>query len=295
METARLDETVKLFLTALQAEGVSPTTLRNYQQTLKMFHNFLRGLGCNTLQDVQTHHIRQWLIHKREQGVGGFQVFNCYRLPRRFWRWCIREELVDSDPFEKVSKPKVPQVVKSPLTDEEVNRLLGACKGKHWLQLRDRALVILLLSTGLRACEAHALKVKDIEGDALLIKGKGNKQRMVPLTPQARLAMKRYILACPHKPSGDDPLWWGNSGRLTLDGLKQAVRDLGTRAGVRVGTHKLRHTFATRLLQSGASMEHVRLLLGHSDYTVLRQYLHLTEADLEQTVRQHNPLKGVRL
>lgn len=295
METVRLAETVKLFLVALQAEGVAPTTLRNYRHMLKMFTEYLHGLGCETLHDVQTHHIRQWLIHKREQGVGGFQVCNCYRLPRRFWRWCIREELVDSDPFGKVSKPKVPQVVKPALTQDEIDRLLNACRGRHWLQLRDRALVILLLSTGLRAMEAHALKVKDVEGDSLLIQGKGNKQRMVPLTPQARLALKRYLLACPYKPTGDDPLWWGNSGRLTLDGLKQAVRDLGTRAGVRCGAHRLRHTFATRMLQDGASMEHVRLLLGHSDYTVLRQYLHLTEADLDRTMKEHNPLKGVRL
>lgn len=294
METVSFHDATQLFLTGLQAEGATDNTIKDYDTVLKQFVRFLQEQGCQTVQDVTPAHIRQWIIHKREQGVSSHTLFNAYRLPRRWFNWLLQEGVLDSNPFAKVPKPKLEQVVKRALTDDEIRRLLRTQNSKHWLTLRDRALVTLLLSTGLRAMEAHQLKVKDANGDALLIKGKGGKQRIVPLTPQARLAIKRYLVACPHRPQPDDPLWWGNSGALTLDGLKQAVRDLGARAGIQCGAHQLRRTFATRLLQSGASMEHVRLLMGHSDYTVLRQYLHLSGDDLRETIKQHNPLRNIK-
>ena len=186
--------------------------------------------------------------------------------------------------------------VKPALTPEEVDAILNACAGKEWTRLRDRALILLLLDTGLRIHEAHALTVEDATRDTLLIKGKGGKQRVVFLSHEVRLAIRRYLNACPFAPTGDAPLWWGERGALTLHGLLEAIQKIGKRAGLpkHLGAHVFRRTFATWSLRSGIDLEQLRQLMGHSDYTVLRQYLALVEADLKRAHQQHSPLNNLR-
>jgi integrase/recombinase XerD len=292
---SELTEAFTLWLEALEARGTSPRTLANYREGVGQFVAFLEQ-HATTLDAVQPHHIRKWLIHKQRKGVSPYTVRNAYRLPRLFWQWCLREELTANDPFQKVEKPKVPPKVKPALTPEEVEQILKACNGKHWLRLRDKALILLLLDTGLRIHEAHNLTVADASQDALLIRGKGGKQRVVFLSHEVRLALRRYLNACPFAPTGDAPLWWGRFGALTLHGLKTAVRFVGKRAGLkrRLSPHAFRRTFATWSLRSGIDLEHLRQLMGHSNYTVLRQYLALVEADLKQAHQQHSPLNNLR-
>jgi len=111
-----------------------------------------------------------------------------------------------------------------------------------------------------------------------------------------RLALKRYLRAGPHHLTGASPLWQGVKGALTLDGLKNAIKAVGERAGITpLGAHAFRRTFATWSLRNGIDLEHLRLLMGHSDYRVLRQYLALVEADLKRAHQQHSPLQNLRL
>ena len=284
-----------LWLESLQARSVAPRTLESYRESVGKFVAFLEQ-HAPTLDSVQPHHIRKWLIERQRAGVSAHTVRNAYRIPRIFWRWCLREELTTNDPFAKVEKPKAPPKVKPALTPEEVEQILRACEGKHWLRLRDKALCLLLLDTGLRLHEAHALTVTDASRDALLIRGKGGKQRVVFLSHEVRLALRRYLNACPYALTDESPLWWGRLGALTLNGLKVVVRDIGARAGLkkRLGAHAFRRTFATWSLRNGIDLEHLRQLMGHSDYTVLRHYLALVEADLKQAHQQHSPLNNLR-
>jgi len=295
VQESEIREAFTLWLESLEARGIAPRTLENYREGVGQFVAFLEQ-HATTLDAVQPAHIRKWLIHKQRKGVSPYTVRNAYRLPRLFWRWCIKEELTTNDPFAKVEKPKVPPKVKPALTPEEVDAILNACAGKEWTRLRDRALILLLLDTGLRIHEAHALTVEDATRDTLLIKGKGGKQRVVFLSHEVRLALRRYLNACPFAPTGDAPLWWGRFGALTLHGLKTAVRDIGARAGLkrRLGPHAFRRTFATWSLRNGIDLEQLRQLMGHSDYTVLRQYLALVEADLKRAHQQHSPLNNLR-
>jgi len=292
---SELTEAFTLWLEALEARGTSPRTLANYREGVGKFVAFLEQ-HATTLDAVQPHHIRKWLIEKQRKGVSPNTLHNAYRNPRAFWNWCIREGLTENNPFAKVEKPRVPATVKPALTPDEVEAILRACEGNEWLKLRDRALILLLLDTGLRIHEAHALTVEDASQEALLIRGKGGKQRVVFLSVEVRLALKRYLKSCPHAPTGDAPLWWGKYGALTLDGLKTAVRFVGKRAGLkrRLSPHAFRRTFATWSLRSGIDLEQLRQLMGHSDYSVLRQYLALVEADLKQAHQQHSPLQSLR-
>jgi site-specific recombinase XerD len=151
-----------------------------------------------------------------------------------------------------------------------------------------------LLDTGLRIHECHQLRVMDVVQNALIVRGKGGKQRVVVLSAEVRLALQRYLKACPYRPTAEHPLWWGAHGCLTLEGLKVTVRKVGKRAGVKVGAHQLRRTFATWSLRNGIDLEHLRLLMGHSDLKTTQQYLALVEDDLKRAHEQYSPLKMLK-
>jgi integrase/recombinase XerC len=296
-ETSEPWECFGLWLESMQARGLAPKTIAIYRLEVGQFLRFLHEhLNLTTLDAVRPHHIRKWLIHRQQQGVSNRQLRNDYQSPSTFWRWCIREELATNDPFAKVEKPRQLPMLKPALTPDEVEQILQACEGKHWLRLRDKALCLLLLDTGLRIHEAHKLTVADAEQEVLLIRGKGGKQRVVFLSHEVRLAIRRYLNACPYNLTDESPLWWGKYGALTLHGLLEAIQKMGKRAGLtkHLGAHAFRRTFATWSLRNGIDLEHLRQLMGHSDYSVLRQYLALVEADLKQAHQQHSPLRNLR-
>jgi site-specific recombinase XerD len=293
-DTNTLFSTLELWLEALQAQRFSPRTVQNYRECVTPFVTFLQQQGCQQLEEVQPHHIRKWLIHKQAQGVSSHTLHNAYRNPRTFWNWCIREGLTEHNPFAKVEPPKREKVLKPALTPEQVEALLKACEGREWLRLRDRALILLLLDTGLRIHECHQLRVMDVVQNALIVRGKGGKQRVVVLSAEVRLALQRYLKACPYRPTAEQPLWWGADGALTLHGIKLAVRKVGKRAGVKVGAHQLRRTFATWSLRNGIDLEHLRLLMGHSDLKTTQQYLALVEDDLKRAHEQYSPLRMLK-
>jgi integrase/recombinase XerD len=294
---SELEEAFQLWLESMQARQFSPTTLRGYRVNVGAFLRYLQeNLNLTTLDAVRPAHIRKWLIYRQQKGVSNAQLHNDYRQPRTFWNWCLKAELTTHNPFQKVEKPKLQPTLKPALTPHEVEQILAACEGKEWLRLRDKALILLLLDTGLRIHEAHRLTVGNAKQEVLLIRGKGGKQRVVFLSAEVRLAIRRYLTAYPYNLTDESPLWWGRNGALTLNGLKTAVRYVGKRAGRkrRLSPHAFRRTFATWSLRNGIDLEHLRQLMGHSDYTVLRQYLALVEADLKQAHQQHSPLRNLR-
>jgi site-specific recombinase XerC len=212
---SELEDAFQLWLESMQARGLSPSSLTGYASEVGQFVRFLREqLNLTDLDTVQPHHIRKWLIYRQQKGVSNAQLHNDYRKPRTFWNWCLREKLTTNNPFASVEKPKLQPTLKPALTPDEVEQILQACKGKRWLRLRDKALCLLLLDTGLRIHEAHRLTVADASQDAVLIRGKGGKQRVVFLSHEVRLAIRRYLNACPYALTGDAPLWWGERGAL---------------------------------------------------------------------------------
>jgi site-specific recombinase XerD len=291
-----LQEALRLWLLQKELQSESRETLRSYAQVGQAFVDALSRMGAHDLDSVKPLHIRQWLLERKAQ-VSPHTLQKLYRTAHAFWRFCLREGLTENNPFAKVEKPKVPLKLKPALTPEEIEQILQACEGRHWLRLRDKALILTLLDTGLRIHEAHSLKVGDIQQDTLIVKGKGSKQRMVFLSPETRLAIKRYLKACPYPLQESSPLWQGRNGALTLNGIMEVVEKIGKRAGLPkpLGAHAFRRTFATWSLRNGIDLEHLRQLMGHSDYAVLRQYLALVEADLKQAHQQHSPLRNLRI
>lgn len=290
-----LTETLQLWLESLQARGATQRTIDNYRECVGAFIRFLQAQGVDTLADVQPLHIRKWLASKRRQGVSPATLHNAYRNPRAWWNWCLQEELTRNNPFVKVEKPKVPLKLKPALSREDVARILSNSSGGDWLSLRNRAIILLALDTGLRASELHRLKVGDTKQSMVLIEGKGGKRRAVFLSHQARIAVKRYLSRCPFPCHDSEPLWRSIDGKpLTLSGLKTVVKLLGKKAGVKLGLHALRRTHAVEMLRNGCDLERLRLLMGHSSLKVLvEHYLPLTLQDLESAHKTYSPLNSL--
>lgn len=286
----------ELWMEHNESKMLAPTTLRNYREFVEPFVNFL-SQHITRPDEASPLLIRQWLIHKRREGVNPATLRNYYRMPAMFWRWCVREGLASVNPFEQVDAPRAPKTVKPALTKEEVDAIFRACQGTDWKQCRNRAFVSLLLDTGLRLHEALSLTVADGQQERVVIRGKGGKQRAVFLSHDVRLNIRRYLMRCPYKLAPDAPLWWTERGAMTRNGAQRILAAIGRKAGLkrRLSPHAFRRTFASWSLRNGVDLERLRLLMGHSDFTVLRSYLELTEADLRDAHRQYSPLNALQL
>lgn len=294
-ETDRLSEYFELWLAAQEAKNLSPQTLACYRETVQPFVEYLRR-EVDTPDAVTAQHIRAYLLQRKRTGIRPATLNNAHRMARQFWRWLLREGLTANDPFHTVERPQPERRVKPALTPEQVERILNACEGNDWQRRRDKALVLTLLDTGMRLRECLSLTVQDAAHEHLLIRGKGGKQRVVFLSAETRLALRKYLLSYPRKLLPTDPLWQTERGAMTKNGAQRIIAAIGRRAGISpLGAHAFRRTFATWCLRSGMDMEHLRLLMGHGDYAVLRQYLSLVESDLQRAHREHSPLNALRV
>lgn len=298
---SELVQTVNLYLEAVAVRGSSPRTVQNYSDVLRQFLAFTKEQNITDLDAVTPVLVNRYLLHLKTRNTPKgnptslHTVQKHYAILRAFWSWLLRQALVDVDLFLRVEKPKVDAKVKPALSMEQIERILQACEGKDWLRLRDRALILTLLDTGARAQEVHRLTVADVSHDPIILRGKGAKERVAFLSPETRVAIRRYLRACPFKPTGEQPLWYGRYGALTWNGILEVVENIGERAGITpLGCHIFRRSFATWSLRNGIDLHRLQLLLGHSDLRVTQQYLALLEDDLRQAHQRNSPLNILR-
>ncbi len=290
MDTSK-NRLIRLFLETCEAKGLRPKTLCFYRERLTCFANTVNL----PLEQVDTFTLRRYLLQRQQQGLSAHTVHADYRALRAFFRWCVQEELLDHDPMQRVQAPKTDVVCKPILEPQQVQKLLDACKGNDWLRKRDRALLLVLLDTGLRIGEVHQMTVADGLSETFLMGGKARRDRVVCLTAQTRLAVRKYLNACPYHLTPEQPLWWGAQGALTVHGLQEVVEHIGERAGIHpLGCHVFRRTFAVWSLRNGMSLEHLRELLGHRDFAMLKHYVQLAERDLKQAHEQYSPLRMLK-
>ena len=284
-----LNEALSSFLTDRKAKHCTPRTLEHYQTRLGGFLRFLATQEVQTLSNLTAHHIRLYYIHLQDKELSSHTVHTCARAIRAFLNFCVTEELLDVSPMRKVALPKRDKLLPDYLTAEEVTGLLDACE-----TAREKAAIMILLDTGLRASEFCALNgghVDHITGAVTVKRGKGNQDRMVFLGNRSRKQLLRYYRQ--HgKPGPAEPLFMGErSGeRITRFGLRLLVARAGERANVEVTPHKLRRTFATWAWKSGIDLKALQGLMGHSDLSTLPSYLGIDAEDLQRAHNQHGPV-----
>jgi len=290
-----LPEAISAFLVDREAQRLTSATLRYYQQELGYFGDFARAQGLADLADVTPDLIRRWLLMLADRrGPGG--VHASYRAIKAFLRWAWNEyEIAGPCPILKVKAPKLPQELLEPLSLDSLKAMMVTCD-RSFLGDRDRAVLLCLLDSGLRAAEFCALDVADVElatGRLLVRHGKGNKARISFLGAVSRKALGRYLR---HRRSqGPEALWVTREGmRLCYCSLRSLVRNRARAAGIPAPSlHSFRRAFALGCLRNGMDIVSLQRLLGHADLTVLRRYLAQTEGDLAEAHRRAGPVDHV--
>jgi integrase/recombinase XerD len=293
------DSGIDLFLDHIKVErGLARNTVLAYGADLVAFRDYCHKSHAITLVGaVEQSTILGWLVAlSKAKAALRTQARRLVTL-RRFFRYLRLERHVDADPTEDLELPRVGRSLPVVLSEAEVVRILDAPIGDDPRALRDRAMLETLYATGLRVSELCSLRLADVDlyGGHLITFGKGRKQRLVPVGDRAVDAIRAYLEVGRPKQDrgrGSPILFLNPRGRaLTRQGFHKLLGVYARQAGIvkPISPHKLRHSFATHLLEHGADLRAVQAMLGHADVGTTQIYTHLSGKKLRTTVREHHP------
>ncbi len=279
----------------------SPHTVDAYSRDLAGFLAFLTEHlgGPPAIADLATltpADFRAWLARRSAEGLSRTAQARALSTLRGFFRWLDREGMAHNPALGQVRGPRPPKAVPKALAEDEAREAVetvGDLQDDPWVAKRDLALLTLLYGAGLRLGEALALTQRDAPtGDALVVTGKGNKQRVVPILPVVAEAVSAYRAACPHTLAAGDPLFVGlRGGALNPGVVQRQVRRLRALLGLpdSATPHALRHSFATHLLGRGGDLRTIQELLGHASLSTTQRYTAVDTERLKQVYRAAHP------
>jgi integrase/recombinase XerD len=289
---------ISLFLTHVKVEkGLSVNTVAAYRRDLAKFNVFVQKRK-RTLDAVNRDDLVDFLAGMYRQKLESRTVARHLVTLRNFFRFAQIQELITADPSLNLESPKIRRTLPGYLKLEEVDRLLAQPDAKTALGLRDLAMLEVLYSTGLRVSELIGLRVADLDTKVGCIRciGKGDKERIVPAGRKALGMVEKYLRDARPKLLGkgvaSQALFVNRRGdALSRVGVWKILSAYGRRAGLRnaLAPHMLRHSFATHLLERGADLRSVQLMLGHADISTTQIYTHVVEERLKQIYKAHHP------
>ena len=298
MDRSRWRELVEAFREHLQAErGLAPLTVRNYLRDIAPLWDYMERRGDTRLQSLDRTAVRGYLAWLSEVGYVRASVVRKLSVLRTFLRWLKRRGVIAAEPIPRRRVMKAESRLPRFLSQEEARRLVEAPPGDDPGGLRDRALLELVYSAGLRVSEVCGLDLEDLdlEGRRLRVRGKGSKDRVVMMGEPARDALLRYLREGRPRllgPRSGSALFLNRyGGRLGQRSVQEKVRRYALRAGLPPGVHPhtLRHSFATHLLEGGADLRVVQELLGHASPTTTQVYTHVTAGQARQVYLSAHP------
>jgi integrase/recombinase XerC len=219
-----------------------------------------------------------------------------YRALHSFFNWLIREEFISENPFDNLKAPRIEKKVIQALSENEIERLLSLCSRKTALDLRNRAILSLLIDCGLRVSELANINLADIDWESrsiLIRKGKGGKQRMVHMGSKTYKSLWKYVTS--YRNGESNRVFINRNGEpLVAVGIQILIKRLGQKAKIKVHCHKLRHTFAISYLRNGGDVFTLQYLLGHSTLQMTQRYLQsLNATDAANAHRKYSPLDNI--
>jgi len=293
-ESGTIDE----FCDALWLEdGLARNTLESYRRDLVQFAAWLKRHGGKSLDDADHADIQAYLGHLFGKKIRASSAARVLSTLKRYFRYRLRQGGIEADPTLNVDAPKLPRALPKTLTEADVENLLAAPAVEDTLGLRDKAMLETLYASGLRVSELVALKLSQVSHDTGVVRvvGKGAKERLVPLGEEALAWIGRYLATARREllagKSSDDLFVTARGAAMTRQMFWQLLRRYAARAGLRVSIspHTLRHAFATHLLNHGADLRVVQLLLGHSDISTTQIYTHVARERMKQLHAKHHP------
>ncbi|RJR33622.1 MAG: site-specific tyrosine recombinase XerD [Deltaproteobacteria bacterium] len=292
-----LDELLEQFYHHLSAErGLAALTLESYAHDLQDFREYLFTLNRTSWEDVTLEDLQGYLASLEARGLSARSRARRLSALRQFFRFLLREEKLAANPVELLDSPRLPMKLPKVLGEQEVAALLAATDPATPLGQRDGALLEVLYATGLRVSELVGLTLKqvDLRRGVVRVRGKGNKERAVPLVPPAVEKLNLYLSqGRPQLIQDRESHYlflnrWGKP--LSRQGFWKILKQYALKAGVRdLSPHTLRHSFATHLLSRGANLHVLQLLLGHADLATTQIYTHLDAARLREVHKKAHP------
>ena len=296
-----MQQSVDRFLDFLAVErGDSPNTLAAYRNDLSLLVEFLSDRGFDSDLDwkrVTPPVLTDYLVHLYQLGYADTTRSRKVASTRSMFGFLMEEGVIESDPTEDMASPRLGRSLPRTLTVEEVDALLSASDLEKPQGRRDSTMLELLYATGMRVSELVSLEVDDVDLEQGFVRafGKGSKERVIPVHPQAVALLGRYLRDT--RPllageSADRSLFLSRLGKgMTRQAYWLSLGKLAARAGIesKVTPHTLRHSFATHLLRGGAPLRHVQELLGHSSITTTQVYTHLTTEHVRTEYARAHP------
>lgn len=286
------------FITDRRARGMSSGTIAFYIDKLRLFVKFADGQAIKAVPQITAAVVRDYMLWLEERGHNAGGRHCAFRALRTFVYWWADETEPEgwSNPFKKVSPPRIAQEPLPGVDLRTVAGMVGVCERGTFAGDRDRAIILCLLDSGARAREFTALNLENVNqatGEVFISKGKMGKSRYTYLGRTARRALRKYLK---HRQDNINALWVTlyDTERLDYQGLRFVVKRRAKQAGVPCpGIHDFRRACALQLLRSGADVYSISRILGHADITMLRRYLALADADAQAAHAQHSPVDGL--
>ncbi|MEQ1883161.1 MAG: site-specific tyrosine recombinase XerD [Burkholderiales bacterium] len=293
-EESVLDE----FCDALWLEdGLSRNTLDSYRRDLRLFGEWLKGARGRGLIEAERADLLDYLAHLYKKLAKPRSAARLLSSLKRFYHFLLRENRIAADPTLQIDSPKLPRSLPKGLTESDVEKLLAAPDVSTELGLRDRAMLETLYASGLRVSELVTIKTSQVSQDmgVARVSGKGSKERLVPLGEESLDWIRRYATEARAPILGGqaaDALFvTARGGPMTRQAFWQLIRRYAALAGLprAISPHTLRHAFATHLLNHGADLRVVQMLLGHADISTTQIYTHVARERLKQLHSKHHP------
>nr|WP_231611898.1 site-specific tyrosine recombinase XerD [Pseudoalteromonas sp. NZS100_1] len=285
---------LETFLDSLYLEqGVSENTLSAYRSDLDKFCLFLKGQNLMTVTGLD---VEGYLAHRVDLGLKPRSTARSISALKRFYQYFVREKLISDTPMLNISQPKAGQSLPKTLSEAEVEALLNAPNTEEAMGLRDKAMLELLYATGLRVSELVGLRMEQINlrQAVVFVKGKGNKERLVPLGEEAMYWLEQFLKggrAQMIKHATDFVFPSKRGVGMTRQTFWHRIKHYAILAAVEspLSPHTMRHAFATHLLNHGADLRVVQMMLGHSDLSTTQIYTHVANERLKSVHAEHHP------
>jgi len=308
VKTPTLSQCIEGYLIAAQARRLSPHTIADYSNTFRRLQRFLDAdPPIDRIDVAQVLRFMAGLSHLSKK-----TALNIHTGLSALWRWAETEKLVARNIVREIPAPVPEERAIVPLSQDDVKKLLAAvgktrpytrpgkaeCSHELHTALRNRAIILLLLDTGLRASELAGVRVRNVDqrNRHLTVMGKGSKERSVPFSPPTGQAIWRYLATRPDDTTNDALFVSTSHRQLNKDDVRRMLGRLADRAGVQgVHPHRFRHTFAINFLRNGGNVYVLKMLLGHSSLDMCLRYLALAESDSDANHKIASPVMNWRL
>jgi integrase/recombinase XerD len=278
-------------------KGLSKNTLESYGRDVLKFIDYLEKRNISAIEVVKYHNILEYLTALQEKGINIRSVARNLVSLKQFFKFLLLEKIILEDPSRNIKTPKMKRSIPSFLSLEDVERLLSSPNPESYEGIRDRAMLETLYASGIRASELVNLELNSVNFELgyLIVYGKGSKERLVPTGEKARAALKDYLaLSRPNilKTRSSPYLFVTRRGEgMTRQGFWKILKNYAIKCGIskKISPHTIRHSFATHLLERGADLRTIQIMLGHSDISTTQIYTHIANERLKEIHRKYHP------